>query len=86
MVAGEDAEAAGVDLQRLVDAELGAEVGDRAGELAIRAACGTSVGTVVEVALELVEEAADVDREVLVGGELAQRSGPTPRSTGIGLR
>ena len=31
VVAGEDAEAAGVDRQRLVQAELGGEVGDRAG-------------------------------------------------------
>ena len=36
VVAGQDAEAAGVDLHRLVDAELGAEVGDRSGELALR--------------------------------------------------
>ena len=31
VVAGEDAEAAGVDAQALVEAVLGAEVGDRAG-------------------------------------------------------
>ena len=36
VVAGQDAEAAGVDLHRLVDAELGAEVGDRAGQRALR--------------------------------------------------
>ena len=36
VVAGQDAEAAGVDLHRLVDAVLGAEVGDRPGQAALR--------------------------------------------------
>ena len=38
VVAGEDAEAAGVDAQRLVEAVLGAEVGDRARRAARRGA------------------------------------------------
>ena len=42
MIAGEHAQAAGVDAERLVEAELGAEVGDRAAELARRAAARTS--------------------------------------------
>ena len=70
VVAGQDAEAARVDLHRLVDAVLGAEVGDRAGQRAIRARSVPGVRAVAHVAVELVEDAAGVDHEVLVGGQL----------------
>ena len=42
MVAGQHAQAAGVDAERLVEAELGAEVGDRTGQLRRRGGAGTS--------------------------------------------
>ena len=70
VVAGQDAEAAGVELHRLVDAELGAEVGDRAGQRCARRTGVPGVGAVRHVAAELVEHAAGVDHEVLVGGQL----------------
>ena len=78
VVAGQDAQAAGVDLHRLVDAVLGAEVGDRTRELPVRSRSVPAVAAVVEVALELVEEAAHVDGEILVGGELRPTLRPHP--------
>ncbi len=42
VVAGEDAEAAGVELHRLVDAVLGTEVGDRARAAPVPASCRTT--------------------------------------------
>ena len=74
MVAGQDAEAARVDLHRLVDAELGAEVGDRPGQGPLGAARVPGVGAVGHVPVELVEQSAGVDHEVLVRGQLGPAS------------
>ena len=71
VVAGQDAQAAGVDLHRLVEAVLGAEVGDGPGS----ALCGSSaiwllipgVAAVAHVAVVLVQQPAGVDQELLVG-------------------
>ncbi len=70
VVAGQDPEAAGVDLHRLVDAELGTEVGDRSGQLALMRVRVPGVGAVGHVPVELVQHSAGVDHEVLVGGQL----------------
>ena len=56
VVAGEDAEAARVDAERLVEAVLGAEVGDRAGQCALGLALEPVVRAVGHVAVELGEE------------------------------
>jgi hypothetical protein len=74
MIAGKDAQAARVDLHRLVDAELGAEVGHRARQPPLGCGPVPRVGAIVHVAAELVDDAAGVDHEVLVGREL----GPPP--------
>ena len=70
VVARQDAEAARIELHRLVDPEFGAEVGNRSRERSARIAAVPRVGAVGEVAVELVEHAAGVDHEVLVGDEL----------------
>jgi hypothetical protein len=79
VVAGEDAEPAGVDLHRLVDPVLGAEVRHRAGQrgpgIRVRRGPVPGVRPVGEVALELVEEPAGVDHEVLVGQQLGPSAG-----------
>ena len=75
VVAGQDAEAARVDAERLVEAVLGAEVGDRAVERVAVAALEPVAGAVGHVAVE-------VGQDVVVLGQEAsgRRAGATSRS------
>jgi len=72
VVAGEDAQATGVDPERLVEAVLGAEVGDRAGQAVRVLALEPVVGAVGHV---LVEGREDV---VVLGQELGVVEEPGP--------
>ena len=75
VVAGEHAEAARVDAQRLVEAVLGAEVGDRAVEGVAVPALEPVVRAVGHVAVELGEDV------VVLGHEARRRrAGATSRS------
>ena len=70
MVAGEHAQAARVDAERLVQAVLGAEVGDRAVELRAVLAVEPVAGAVLHVAVEVVEQRAVLGHQVDVVEDL----------------
>ena len=76
VVAGEDAEAAGVDAERLVEAVLGAEVGDRPVELRAVAALEPVVRAVGHVRLELGDDVLVLGHERGVVEQLAPVDGP----------
>ena len=71
VVAGEHAEAAGVDPERLVDPVLGAEVGDGSVEDAAVVPGEPGVGAVRHVLVELAEDVPDLDHERRVVEEAA---------------
>ena len=85
MVAGEYAQAARVDAERLVEAVLGAEVGDRAVELAAVLALEPVARAVLHVAVEVVEQRPVLGHQVDVVEDR-----PTSRAaactSGTGLR
>ena len=85
VVAGEDAEAAGVDAERLVEAVLGAEVGDRPVELRAVAALEPVVRAVGHVRLELGEDVLVVGHERGVVEELAPVDGPGQHGDGVAV-
>jgi len=64
VIAREDAEAAGVDAERFVEAVFGAEVGDRAGESLGVAAMEPVVGAIREVPIEVADDAVGFAHEV----------------------
>ena len=71
MVPGQDAQAAGVDLHRLVEAVFGAEVadgpGERAGWVGRDLLLIPGVAAVAHVAVVLIQQPAGVDQKLLVG-------------------
>ena len=72
MIAGEDAEAAGVDRQRLVDAELGREVGDGPlrGEARRETLCPLRLGR--KIRGEAIEQVARAGAKARIDVELGQ--------------
>ena len=80
VVAGQDAEAAGVDAERLVEAVFGAEVGDRSAQALRVAALEPVVGAVGHVRVELGQHV------VVLGQELGvvEEAGPVGRAADDG--
>ena len=76
VVAGEDAEAARVDAERLVEAVLGAEVGDRARRARRRTALEPVVRAVGHVLVELGEDVVVLGEELRV----VEQAGPVGRA------
>ena len=83
VVAGEDAEAAGVDPERLVEAVLGAEVGDRAAQLGRVLAVEPVVRAVGQVAVELPDDRLVLGHEPGVVEELCVADLPFEEGHGV---
>ena len=75
VVAGQDAEAAGVDRHRFVDAELGGEIGDRRGAQDAGFAGAERVAGVGEIFLEPAVGLIDARGEDHLGGPLGDLLG-----------
>ena len=75
VVAGEDAEAAGVDRQAFVEAELGGEVGDRnvAAVVGVLGELFVEPGFAGFIDVEAVEDAVQVGDVGVVGGDCSRR-------------
>ena len=92
MVAGQDAEAAGVEGEALVPAELGTEVGDRVGEVGTVCAREPVVAAAGHVVVERSNDLVDLGQELRILKERlpvnwarADRNGVTRSDPALGM-
>ena len=85
VVAGQDAQPAGVDAQRFVKAVLGAEVGDRAVQRRLVLAMEPVVGPVGHVRVQLAHDRLVLGDEVGVLEHLCPADGPLEQWDGVAI-